>query len=336
MSRVAVVSFRLGGTDGVSIESAKWIAALRRLGHQVTTVAGSGVADHVVPGLAADAAVAPAVAHLRDVLAPFDLVIVENLASLPLNVAARDVLYEVLADRAALFHHHDLPWQRPHLAHLAGPRDAPGWRHVTINDVSRRELLERGIEAAVLYNRFDCSPPLGRRRVTRDALELDGEVLVVLPSRVIARKNLGGALSLCEELGAVLWVLGPAEDGYGDEFHRLVRAARVPVRHLLPDAINLADAYAGADVVVVPSTWEGFGNPVLESVTHRRPLALHHYPVAREILDFGFRFFELTDVAGLRAFLDRPDDALLDANLAIARRHFNLEDLADRLDELLH
>ena len=55
MSRVAVVSFRLGGTDGVSIEAAKWVGALRHLGHHVTTVAGSGSADCIIAGLAADA-----------------------------------------------------------------------------------------------------------------------------------------------------------------------------------------------------------------------------------------------------------------------------------------
>ena len=45
MSRLVVVSYRLGGHDGVGIESAKWIAALRHLGHHVATCAGDGVAD---------------------------------------------------------------------------------------------------------------------------------------------------------------------------------------------------------------------------------------------------------------------------------------------------
>jgi len=61
---------------------------------------------------------------LETALADADLVIVENLASLPLNLDARDVLYHVLEGRRALFHHHDLPWQRPHLAHVEGPRTA--------------------------------------------------------------------------------------------------------------------------------------------------------------------------------------------------------------------
>ncbi len=51
MGTVAIVSFRLGGGDGVSIEAAKWARAFAALGHRVVTVAGSGVADVVIPGL---------------------------------------------------------------------------------------------------------------------------------------------------------------------------------------------------------------------------------------------------------------------------------------------
>ena len=47
----AIVSFRLGGTDGVSIEAGKWAWALGRLGFEVVTVAGSGPVDRLVPGL---------------------------------------------------------------------------------------------------------------------------------------------------------------------------------------------------------------------------------------------------------------------------------------------
>jgi len=56
MPVVVVVSYRLGGADGVSVEAAKWIGALRSLGYDVRTVAGEGTADVVVPTLAAGAA----------------------------------------------------------------------------------------------------------------------------------------------------------------------------------------------------------------------------------------------------------------------------------------
>jgi glycosyltransferase involved in cell wall biosynthesis len=335
MGRIAVVSFRLGGTDGVSIEAAKWSWALGQLGHEVTSIAGSGTADILFDGLRADASTPPSIEELRGALSPFDLVVVENLASLPLNVAARDVLYRVLHGRDALFRHHDLPWQRAHLSHLEGPRDEPTWRHVTINDLSRRQLLERGIDATTIYNAFDMSPAPGRRDHARTALALSDERLVVMATRAIPRKNVAGAIELCERLDALLWLMGPAEDGYEEQLRHLLESSKVPVRRMMPDDVTMSDAYAASDLVVMPSTWEGFGNPVLESVVHRRPLALNRYPVAREITALGFTFFDLHDVAAIRRFWDHHDDEMIESNLAVARQYFDLADLPRRIEAVL-
>jgi glycosyltransferase involved in cell wall biosynthesis len=335
VARLVVVSFRLGSIDGVSIEAAKWIDAFRSLGHQVTTLAGDGDADVVMSELAIRAASAPNLDKVSDVLQGADLVVVENMVSLPLNVAAREVLYEVLDDRPALFHHHDLAWQRPEGTNEPPPLDQPPWRHVTINDLSRRELLTRGVDATTIRNTFDVDPPLGRRHATRQSLGLTDERLVLLPTRAIARKNVAGAIRLAEELDAVLWLLGQAEDGYGPELENLIRTARVEVRRGMPEDFEIHDAYAASDLVVMPSTWEGFGNPVLESVTHRRPLAVYPYPVLEEIRAFGFQFFDLHDTIGINAFLEEPDIMLLEDNLSIARHDFNITDLPGRLATLL-
>jgi len=330
MSRVAVVSFRLGGTDGVAVEAAKWCEAWRTLGHDVITVAGEGPVDRPVPGLAIRSHAPPRVDELVDVLDDADLVVVENLVSLPLNPRARLVLLAALEGRRALFHHHDLPWQRANLAHLEGPRDAPTWRHVTINELSRRELGARGISATTIYNSFDCDPPSGDRDATREELGAHG-LLALLPSRALARKNIASALALCESLGATLWLLGPSEDDYEHDLLRLLARTRAPVHRGLAAHRTIHDAYAACDLVVMSSTWEGFGNPVLESVTHRRPLALWPYPVAAEIVAHGFTFFSLDDAAPLSKYLSQPDPGLLSHNLAIARREFNVRDLPARL-----
>jgi glycosyltransferase involved in cell wall biosynthesis len=333
VARLAVVSFRLGGTDGVSIEAAKWVAALEALGHEITLVAGEGPVDVRVPGLAIGAR-APSRARLDAALADADLVIVENLASLPLNPGARDVLYAVLEGRRAIFHHHDLAWQRPATAHLAGPRDAPCWRHVTINDLSRRELAARGIVATTIPNSFDCDPPPGDRDAVRARLDVGDRPVALLATRAIARKNVAGALALARDLDAVLWLLGPSEDDYEEELRALLARSGVTVRRG-PHGASIHDAYSACDLVVLSSTWEGFGNPVLESVTHRRPLALYPYPVAREIARHGFAFFDLDDREGLRDELRAPDEGRRARNLAIARRHFNVAHLPARLAALL-
>jgi mannosylglucosylglycerate synthase len=335
MARIAVVSFRLGGTDGVSIEAAKWVRALKSLGHEVTQVAGEGPVDVLLPGLSIDATTPPTLEDLQEALSRAHLVIVENLASLPLNVAAREQLYRALDGRPALFRHHDLPWQRDHLAHLEGPRDQAPWRHVTINDLSRRQLRERGIVATTMMNSFDCDPPAGERDNTRAELGLGDEPLVLMPTRALPRKNVEGALTLASSLGAVLWLFGPPEDGYERQLKDLLAASSLDVRLGLAPGRTVHDAYAACDLVVMPSTWEGFGNPVLESVTHRRALCVYPYPVLREITATGLRFFDLDDREGVKGFLSHPDASLLEENLSIARQHFNVNDLPERLEGVL-
>ena len=333
---VAFLSFRFGDTDGVSVETRKWARILARLGFGTYTVAGDG-GDRVVAGLAMDSADPPTTTDLDTALADADLVVVENLCSLPLNPQAADAVAAALRGRPAILHHHDLAWQRPHLAHLKGyPPDDPAWRHVTINDLSRHQLAERGITATTIPNGFDPDPPAGDRDATRAALGLEpADRLLVHPTRAIPRKNVPGALALADELGATYWLLGPAEDGYGDELDRLLESAPVPVIDRGPSDITLADAYAAADAVALPSTWEGFGNATIESALYRRPLAIGRYPVAREIAAFGFRWFPADDARPLARWLSHPDDVLLDTNAAIARRHFSLDSVERRLARLL-
>jgi glycosyltransferase involved in cell wall biosynthesis len=335
VAHLVVVSFRLGGNDGVSIEAAKWIDAFQQLGHHVTTLAGEGNADVVIPELAIGATAPPSFDDVSRNVKDADLVVVENFVSLPLNVAARDVLYEVLDGRRALFRHHDLAWQREQWRREDAPRDQANWRHVTINDISRRELQEHGVRATTIRNSFDCDPPSGRRDETRRALGISNDRVVLMPTRAIPRKNVEGAFALAEELDAVLWLLGPAEDGYGPTLEALIEPARLRVLRGLPEGFHVHDAYAASDLVAMPSTWEGFGNPVLESVTHRRPLAVYPYPVLREIESFGFHFFHLDDVDAVQSFLKEPSDEFFEHNAALAREHFNVAGLPGRLAPLL-
>ena len=336
-ARATIVSFRLGGPDGVSVEAAKWAGALRALGLEVDTVAGGGVADVIVPGLDIDAPVPPDPQALAAALAGSDLVVVENACSLPMNLAASSALAQVLRGRRALLHHHDLPWQRRHLRHLEGwPPDDPDWAHVTVNELSRRELAEHGISATTVYNSFDTDLCPGRRQHARRLLGLSpDERLVLQPTRAIARKNIQASVRLAEALGATYWLTGPAEDGYAAELDRILRAARCPLRRGVPGDLDLADAYAACDAVAFPSTWEGFGNPLIEAAVHRKPLAVGCYPVISEVARFGFRWFKAEAPAALDSWLLNPDPGLLDVNEHLARSYFSLTSLPRRLAGVL-
>ena len=347
----ALLSFRLGGSDGVAVEAAKWRDALGALGFSTVTVAGSGPVDHLLPGLAIGADTPPARSEVEAALAHADLVVVENLCSLPLNPRAAAVVAAVLAGRPAILHHHDLPWQRPQFVGYPPPPVDPQWSHVTINGLSRRQLGDRGIAATTIYNAFAIDPPPGsnsptllsargdRRKRVRDALGIGPhQRLVLQPTRAIPRKNVAGGIDVATALDATYWLLGPAEDGFGPELEALVGSARCPVVLGPPvgaGSIEIHDAYQACDVVALPSTWEGFGNPTIESVVHRRPLAIGPYPVAAELAAFGFRWFPLTEVDRLDAWLTCPDASLLDHNLAVASAHFSLRDLPDRIAQAI-
>jgi glycosyltransferase involved in cell wall biosynthesis len=331
----AIVSFRLGFTDGVSVVADTWQQALTAFGFTVRTVAGDGPVDVRVPALAIDADVEPDLDEVRDALSGADLVVVENLLSIPMNLAASRAVASVLRGRPALLHHHDPPWQRARYSHITElPVDDPAWRHVTINELTRHEMAERGIAATTIYNGFDVDEPVAARDRARAATGFDpDECVVVHPVRAIERKDVPRAIALAEALDATYWLSGPAEEGYGDELARLLAAARTRVVHRRHD--DRAELYATADVVAFPSRWEGFGNPPIESAIHRRPAAVGHYPVAAELRALGFRWFEPDDAAGLRRFLTRPDDELLQHNADLARRHFSLDVVRERLRALL-
>src|SRR5439155_10426177 len=152
-------------------------------------------------------------------------------------------------------------------------------------------------------------------------------------TRALPRKNVPAGVALAEALGATYWLTGPAEEGYGPQLERVLAHARVRTIHGNPD-LDPSDMYAAADAIVLPSTWEGFGNPAVESAVHRRPLAIGDYPAAAELAAFGFRWFPASDPAPLRAWLASPDWAVLDTNEDVARRRFSLDRLRADLRQL--
>lgn len=337
----AFVSFRLGGTDGVSVAAAGWQRCLSELGWRTVTIAGDGVVDRRVAGLEIGAEAPPDRAELAAALADADLVIAENILTIPLNLAASRELGRELRGRPAVLHHHDPPWQRKHFAHVVElPPDDPAWRHVTVNSLTEHQFRRRGMEVTTIYNGFDTTVAAGDRGSVRRRLGLaDDDRLVLHPVRAIARKNVPGAVAMTEAVGGVYWLPGPAEDGYGSELDRILAAARCPVlrtaQHELGAGTTMADLYAASDLVAFPSLWEGFGNPPIEAAVHRRPVAVGRYPVADELRQLGFRWLDPTDTEALCDALAGPPTDLLEHNRRIAEQHLSLDALGQRVKALL-
>ena len=335
---VVVCSYRLGGRDGVAVEAAKWIAALRGLGCEVKTVAGEGVCDETVEGLAQDHVHAPSRRAIREAFDGADLVVVENLCSLPLNPLAFAQVADALVSRPAILHHHDLAIERPNFAHFGPPPTDDAWLHVCVSRYARHLLNSEGIAAHVCYNAFETHPCLGDRSALRAALGMaDDEILVLQPTRAIARKAVPVGLDLAQSIGAMYWLTGDVEDGYEETLHTVFEHARTRVVHQSVEDLGhtIEDAYGACDLVVLPSHWEGFGNPAIESAVFRRPLSIGDYPVAKELRSLGFSWHRADDPRSLATYVESFDESLASRNATIAQEHFSLDALHERLGVLL-
>jgi len=343
-------------TDGVSVVARNWQRAMARIGFDIVTVAGEGPVDRTVPGLAIGA-VDHDPATLKDqvieALKDADLIVVENLLSIPLNLNASRAVVNAISGRPAVIHHHDPPWQRDRFAGITElpPRDS-AWRHVAINHLTVAEMADRGFHATCIYNGFPISTGHGDRAGVRSALGVaPDEVLLAHPVRAIERKNVPAAVKLAEQTGATYWLWGGAEDGYDTQLADILARARCRVvtgtptgraakPHQAADPYHAVDLYQAADAVIFPSTWEGFGNPPVEAAIHHVAAAVGRYPVAEELLDLGFRWLPTDDPEPLRQLLAEPDSPetidMLEHNHAVATKHLSLETMEQAIRSLLN
>ena len=352
--QAVTVSFRLGDDDGVSVEARKWASALQDLGFETRRVAGEIDGDPepddvVIPGLAINAPDPESLDlnALRTAIDGADLVIVENLCSLPINLEAARTVGKLASEHRGrvCFRHHDLPWQRRQFTPLEAefPPRVDGALHATINLRSRRELHARGYaDAVTIHNYFDLEPTPGDRATTRKQFGfVDDDFVLFQPARAIERKNVPGALRFAQQMHALapalplrLWISGPAENGYAPVLDRIIDRANVPIT--LGRASTVADAYAACDLVVFPSTWEGFGNPVVESIAYRRACVAYPYPVLAELVAAGVRVFSTQQPDTVVKFL-RDQSAVreryFEANVSRARVSYSLVDLPAAIDE---
>lgn len=365
--RVCLVSHRLGGRDGVSVEAAKWSAAFTHLGWPVTRAAGlfcdHQVGDVTVAGLWAQRPGEPPPAVDRDavraLVATHDLVVLDNVGSLPsAPLAARAWQDAALAaHRAMIIRHHDPAWpaatddrEPPPLL----PLHHPAHLHATINQAMYTQFALRWPELIhrhalrVVHNRVDVATLAagGDRAGVRAELGVaDEAVLLVHPARAVARKNIPAAVRFARRLAElssrpVRYWLTAEDSPLSDDgpVGPLISAAlaQAPGGALRGPIPCPADMYAAADVVVLPSTWEGWGLPVVEAAAAGRPVVAGPYPVLAEIRAHGLRVYDPDEIAAVSDFLLHPDRVAreLSTNQAAVTRHFDAAGLPDQLREL--
>jgi glycosyltransferase involved in cell wall biosynthesis len=307
-----------------------------------------------------------------------DLIIVQNALTIPMNLPLGVCLTGLIAELGinTIGHHHDFFWERQRyqtnsildLLDTTFPAKLPTIQHVTINSIAQERLrARRSIESIVIPNVHDfAAPPPEIDAYSRDFREAigltEGDLFVLQPTRVIQRKGVEMAIELVHRLelpNAVLFITHRAHDEGLDYWHWLKREAGVMrvdlnlIDHMIGierskidghKVYSLWDAYPHADLVTYPSTYEGFGNALLEAVYFGRLTVVNRYPVYNaDIGPLGFEFIELNGfvdesaVARTRELLNDPGQvkAMAEKNYAIAQDNFSLEILQRRLKEVL-
>jgi glycosyltransferase involved in cell wall biosynthesis len=275
--------------------------------------------------------VSPEFTSLRDILVDkllpiisnCDVCIVHNALSLHFNLALTAAL-RVINDRCVthiIAWNHDFAWHDklyiPDL-HPSYPWDLlrspwPGVRYVVVSEHRRLRLSQLldipETEIDVFTPGVDVFKFLNCQPLTRYLVEkldlLDADPLMLLPVRIIPRKNIQFAIQVTAEMkkhmpGATLVVTGPpgphnpknmayleslqdlrAEHGLERNVCFLYEHGEDGKPQYLPDEV-VADFFRLADLLIFPSFREGFGIPVLEAGLVQLPVFASNIPPIRE------------------------------------------------------
>lgn len=261
-----------------------------------------------------------------------EVLVPENILAIPMHVPLGLAMTEVIAETTlpVIAHHHDFAWERERFTlncvndylQAAFPPALFGMEHVVINSMAQKELARRlGIPSTVVPNIFDFeSPPPGiddyNADLRREIGLRDDDLLILQPTRVVARKGIEHAIELVRRLNdprAKLVFSHPAGDegsAYMQLLQERIADARIDVRFIADrvgeqrgtDAegrkiYTFLDVYPHADLITYPSHYEGFGNAFLEAVYFGKPVVVNTYAVyARDIDPLGFKTIEMTQL----------------------------------------
>jgi mannosylglucosylglycerate synthase len=273
------------------------------------------------PGTAYFQAVNAVKKRLRPLFIQWDCTIVHNVMTMPFHLAATQVVSElaeegnrVLAwthDLAANNQDYSLPRNR--VFDMIRERQH-GIEYVAISETRAREFRDLiGTSAdAVVPNGLDLSAALELTTEVSGLLaEINSEEAILLyPTRILQRKNLGLALQILAALleidfPAWLFITGAA-NGYNPgakaHFAGLKQQAselgvtdrvRWVNEHFFVDDAQLRSLYLVSDALLFTTKQEGFGLPILEAAAFRLPIFCSDIEPLRSNLPPGSIPFDL-------------------------------------------
>jgi glycosyltransferase involved in cell wall biosynthesis len=405
--RVAFISTRISGSDGVSLEIGKWATVLERMGVECFYITGesdraadrTALIEEVHFNHPEILEISQQAFHteirsehltneikrltrvIRDRLNQairdfcIDGIIPENALTIPMNIPLGIAIVESLQEMAigCMAHHHDFYWERDRflvssvkdLLRYAFPPALPQIQHVVINSLQEEEFSRRtGLSCRIIPNVMDfANPPPAADDYAlqfRSQIGLQQDDLMILqPTRVVARKGIEHAIELVGRLGlshaklVISHESGDEGDLYLERILDYAKMLNVEIimagpwisRHRQRDSagrpqFTLSDLLAQADLVTYPSEYEGFGNAFLEAIYHRRPVVCNRYLIYRtDIEPCGFKtitfdgFLSHDTIAETKRVLQDASyrQEMVDHNYRIAHKYFSYEVLEAEL-----
>lgn len=308
-----------------------------------------------------------------------DALIAQNAVTIPMNIPLGLALVQLVQEEniGCIAHHHDFFWERKRYAvscvddylRVAFPPALRQIQHVVINTPASDEFSRRtGLSCRVIPNVMNFAhppePPDAYAATFRQEIGLaPDELLILQPTRVVARKGIEHSIELVRRLnmGPACLVIthesGDEGDGYATRIQEL--AELMNVRLLFADRwisehrgqaldgrrlYTIGDAYSQADLVAYPSEYEGFGNAFLEAIYYRCPIVCNRYTIFRtDIEPYGFRVIlfdgyltsEIIEQARKTLRDAEHRQAMVDHNYEVAARFFGYDLVENELRPLL-
>ena len=304
-----------------------------------------------------------------------DIIVPQNCLAIPMHVPLGIALTEFLSETRmpAIAHHHDFYWERtrfsvnciPEYLDMSFPPKLGNMRDVVINQEAQEQLaLIKGSASLVIPNVFDLeNPPEPVDDYASDVREELGlnedDFFILQPTRVVPRKGIEQAIKLVSLLKDPRCKLVISHEA-GDEgyeylgmLEQLAKEEGVDMR-IVADRVGevrqrdsegrkvytLWDLYHHADFVTYPSTYEGFGNALLEAIYFRKPVLINRYSIfVRDIEPKGFRLLTMdgfvtpTIARQVRQILTDSDlcEEVVNHNYEVARQFYSYSTIRSNL-----
>lgn len=307
------------------------------------------------------------------------VVIAENCLTIPMHLPLGVALVQVLQQQpvACLAHHHDFHWERARflincvrdILQYAFPPALPQIQHAVINSVAGEEFSRRtGLSCRIIPNVMDfANPPAPAddyAKSFRQAIGMDDDELLILqPTRVVARKGIEHSIELVRRLdhGKARLVITHASGDEGDAYAARIKdfAELMGVNVTFADRwisdergtdaegrpqYTIEDVYPVADLIAYPSEYEGFGNAFLEAIYFKKPIVCNRYTIYRtDIEPCGFRtilfdeYLTPKTIHEVRRVLEDDEyrEEMVEHNYQLGAQYFGYDVVEDELRSMM-